>query len=104
MRGTESEKERKFVRIQHKQLKVGTEIETWLQMARPVTQHTDFTKAFFTIRMSYGFSRHTSKCHGTYAHKQNAALVFGDIHENSKIGHHYYVLQICHTEFETNRQ
>jgi ribosomal protein L13E len=56
--GTDSEKERKFVRIQRKQLKVGTEIETGLQIVRPVMQHADFTKAFFTVRMSYGFMVH----------------------------------------------
>ena len=46
------------VRMKRKQLKVVTEIETGLQIVRPVTHHTDFTKAFFTVRMSYGFTAH----------------------------------------------
>jgi hypothetical protein len=48
--------EPKFIRMNRKQLNVETEIETGLQIVRPVTQHTDFTKAFFTVRMSYGFA------------------------------------------------
>jgi len=49
---TASEKERKFTRNKRKQLKVETEIEAGLQIVRSI----DFTKAFFSVRMSYGFN------------------------------------------------
>jgi hypothetical protein len=57
-RAGDSKKERNFARIQRKQLKAGTEIETGLQTAHSVTQDTDYTKAFFTFKMSYGFTVH----------------------------------------------
>jgi hypothetical protein len=57
-RAGDSKKGRNFVRIQRKQLKAGTEIETGLQTTHSVTQNTDFTKAFFTFKMSYGFAVH----------------------------------------------
>jgi hypothetical protein len=61
-------------------------------MEHPVTQYTDFTKAFFTVRMSYGV-------HGTSVN----VIVFTPWTEVQTTGAQHRHVHICYTEFYASR-
>jgi hypothetical protein len=76
--------------------------ETRLQLVHSVTQYTAFAKAFFTFRMSCGFTVH-GEVYFIYSHKKSTALKLRRFSRKCQVFSSVVFLWVLYADFHPDR-